>query len=263
MLKRLDVLLFEKGLTSSRERAKQLILSGNVMICGKKADKPSLKIDDSAEIIVTGDTLRYVGRGGLKLEKALRVFPIDLNGKVCMDIGASTGGFTDCMLQNGAKKVYAVDVGHGQLAEKLLCDSRVINMEKTNIRDLSADFSSDNIDFISIDVSFISLMLVLPKAKEFLSENGCIAALIKPQFEVGKSDIGKNGIVKSQKAHERVLNSIISFAHELGLTVKGVDFSPISGGDGNIEYLMYAEKNGEACSPSAKEIVEKAFSSLK
>lgn len=263
MLKRLDILLSEKGLASSRERAKQMIISGNVFVSGKKAEKPSMKIDDSTEITVTGEDLRYVGRGGLKLEKALQVFPIDLSGKVCMDIGASTGGFTDCMLQNGADKVYAVDVGHGQLAEKLLNDFRVVNMEKTNIRDLPADFTSDSIDFISIDVSFISLTLVLPKAMECLSENGSLAALIKPQFEAGKSEVGKNGIVKSPKAHERVLNDIFAFANELGFTVKGIDFSPVSGGEGNIEYLMYAEKTGESTPFSSKEIVAKAFAALK
>ncbi|MDE6710509.1 MAG: TlyA family RNA methyltransferase, partial [Oscillospiraceae bacterium] len=214
---RLDVYLTERGLVKSRERAKELIKSGQVLVDGKAVTKPAFEAGESPEIKIIGEQLRYVGRGGLKLEKAVSEFGIDLNGRVCIDIGASTGGFTDCMLQNGAAYVYAVDVGHGQLSEKLAADDRVLNMEGTNIKNLSAEDFSIHPDFISADVSFVSLKQILPKIIELLPENGEAAVLIKPQFEAGRANIGKNGIVKDRKVHERVLEDIIGFCFSLGL----------------------------------------------
>ena len=262
MDKRLDFVLVEKKLAKSRERAKEMIKNEYVKVNGFTAAKPSQFISDESQITICGESLRYVGRGGLKLEKALDVFNIDLREKICADIGASTGGFTDCMLQNGAKMVYAVDVGHDQLDEKLINDNRVVNIEKTNIRDVNNDLFSEEIKFISIDVSFISLKLVLPKVKEILSESGEFVALIKPQFEAGKKDVGKNGIVKSNKIHIGVLAEICSFTNSF-FAVKAVDFSPISGGDGNVEYLLYATAKGISKEIDIKAIVKNAFDSLK
>ena len=256
---RLDLYIAEKGLAGSREKAKELIKSGNVSVDGKITEKPAFDVTDANTIEVSGDTLKYVGRGGLKLEEAVTRFGLDLNGKVCIDIGASTGGFTDCMLQNGAALVYAVDVGHDQLDRKLLQDSRVISMEGSDIRKLSAaDFESPP-DFISADVSFISLKLILPKISELLPESGEAAVLIKPQFEAGRSAIGKNGVVKDRKAHIRVLEEIVLFCPSAGLSVQGIVPSPITGGSGNREYLAYLKKGGESSSFDFRKIVSDAF----
>lgn len=260
---RIDIFLAENGYVKSRERAKTLIKAGQVSVNGYIISKPSYEVQDDVQIKITGEQLKYVGRGGLKLEKAISVFSIDVQDKVCIDIGASTGGFTDCMLQNGAAYVYAVDVGHGQLDESLINDKRVLNMERTNIRDLSiADFMPFP-TFISTDVSFVSLKQILPKIKELLPDNGEAAVLIKPQFEAGKSAIGKNGIVKDRKVHERVLADIVSFCFSLNLDVINIIHSPISGGDGNIEYLAHI-KNGNARRIfDYKTIVSTAFAELK
>lgn len=238
---RLDVELFQRGLCKSRERARQLIKNGNVCVNGKTCTKPAYLVDDQSNIEVTGDIHRYVGRGGLKLEKAVSYFTIDLSGCICLDIGASTGGFTDCMLQNHASKVYALDVGHSQLDDILINDDRVINLENTNIRESCIDDFSDRIDFIATDVSFISLRLVLPKIKELLSPEGKAVVLIKPQFEAGKANIGKSGLVKDPSVHRRILNDITDFAGTLGFVVCGLCVSPIKGGSGNSEYLMYLQ----------------------
>lgn len=240
---RLDALLVKNGLAQSRERAKAIIMAGQVYIDNQKCDKAGLMVDeDSAKPEVRGDTLKYVSRGGLKLEKAMQEFPITLNGKTTMDIGASTGGFTDCMLQNGAKKVFAVDVGYGQFAWKLRQDERVVNMERTNIRYVTPEDIGETIDFASIDVSFISLRLVLPVAKELLSNSGEIVALIKPQFEAGREQVGKKGVVKDVKVHFEVIKIVLDFARSIGFFVAGLSFSPIKGPEGNIEYLAYLKK---------------------
>lgn len=262
MDKRLDILIFEKNLAKSREAAKELIKNNQISVHGRIISKPSALISESDDITVVGNVLKYVSRGGLKLEKAINEFDISLNNKICMDIGASTGGFTDCMLQNGAKKVYAVDVGHSQLVPELSNDFRVINMEKTNIRTLEKDKISDIIEFISIDVSFISLKLVLPKASELISDEGKIVALIKPQFECGKAALNKNGVLKNKNQHITVLKDIIAYIKNF-LTVKGMCFSPIRGGDGNVEYLIYLTKSGINKQIDEKIIVEEAFIELK
>ncbi|MEG0615811.1 MAG: TlyA family RNA methyltransferase, partial [Oscillospiraceae bacterium] len=228
MVLRLDMLLVSLNLVKSRERAKEMIKQSLIKVDGKIVNKPSVQVDETSAVQLLGNSLQYVGRGGLKLEKAINVFNLDFLGKVCIDIGASTGGFTDCMLQNGAKKVYAIDVGHSQLDKKLLDDSRVINLEKTNIREVNDYIFDEKIDFITIDVSFISLKLVLPKVKEIL-KNGEFVALIKPQFEAGKADVGKKGIVKSPKIHIKVLEEIVQLVG-INFAVKALDFSPISGG---------------------------------
>lgn len=263
---RLDAYLTEKGLVKSRERAKELIKAGQVLVNGKAVSKPAYETGESPEIKIIGEQLKYVGRGGLKLEKALSEFAVYLNGRVCIDIGASTGGFTDCMLQNGAAYVYAVDVGHGQLDGKLLTDGRVLNMEGANIKNLSAEDFPKRPDFISADVSFVSLKQILPKIKELLSENGEAAVLIKPQFEAGRANIGKNGIVKDRKVHERVLEDIVSFCFDVGLVPEKITHSPISGGDGNIEYLAYLKAGGVQTVPhdfDYKKIVLSAFNERK
>lgn len=262
MSERLDSALVKRNLTVSRERAKELIKNGQIFINGKPCIKPSFSVGDSDIITVEGHTLKYVGRGGLKLEKAIKVFNIDLNGKLCMDIGASTGGFTDCMLQYGAKKVYAVDVGHGQLAEKLKSDNRVVNLEGINIRDFDLSLLVDPIDFISIDVSFISLKLVLPKAFEILNNSGSMSVLIKPQFETGRKGLGKNGIVKDKGLHIKILNDIIDFTKD-AINVSGMDFSAVTGGDGNIEYLMYCSRILPNADINTLKIAENAFAELK
>lgn len=235
--KRIDVLLVEKGLETSRERAKALIMAGEVFADGERIDKAGDEVSIDAEITVhTG--LKYVSRGGLKLEKAMTSFNLNLDGRVCMDIGASTGGFTDCMLQNGAKKVYSVDVGYGQLAWKLRTDERVVNLERTNIRYLSKDKVPDILDFFSVDVSFISLTLVLPVIKTFLSENGEGVCLIKPQFEAGKGKVGKKGVVREPSIHKEVIKKIADFVVSIGFSIEGLDYSPVKGPEGNIEYLI-------------------------
>ncbi len=237
---RLDVYMVNKGLTESRERAKALIMAGQVYIDNQKCDKPGTQVnEDGANVEVRGETLRYVSRGGLKLEKAMKEFPITLEGKTTMDIGASTGGFTDCMLQNGARRVFAVDVGYGQFAWKLRQDERVVNMERTNIRYVTPEDIGERIDFASIDVSFISLKLVLPAAKALLADDGEIVALIKPQFEAGREQVGKKGVVRDVKIHYEVVKGVIDFAREIGFYPAGLSYSPIKGPEGNIEYLLY------------------------
>ncbi len=239
---RLDVYLTENGLCKSRTAAQSLIKSGGVSVNGKPCEKPSYEVADSDSVEVTGEQLRYVGRGGLKLEGALKVFSLDISGMVCLDIGSSTGGFTDCMLQNGAAKVYAVDVGTDQLHEKLRKDARVISMEKTDIR--TAELP-EAVDFVGTDVSFISLKAVIPHIDRLLKSGGRAVALIKPQFEAGRSALNKKGIVKDEKTRRRVVEDITEFAQQCGFRVAGIADSPIHGGDGNIEYLMCIEKVAE------------------
>lgn len=239
MKKRLDVLVFEKGYAESRERAKAIIMSGNVYVNNQKADKPGTQYDEDAPLEVRSSGLKYVSRGGLKLEKAMSSFDLSLEGATSLDIGASTGGFTDCMLQNGAKKVYSVDVGYGQLAWKLRTDPRVVNMERTNFRNVTKEDISEEIDFFSVDVSFISLRIILPVARNLLSKDGRGVCLIKPQFEAGREKVGKKGVVRDKKVHAEVIDSIVNFALEAGFDVLGLDFSPVKGPEGNIEYLMY------------------------
>ncbi|MEG0894243.1 MAG: TlyA family RNA methyltransferase [Oscillospiraceae bacterium] len=240
---RLDILLIKKELAKSRELAKEIICTGNVFCNGKCAKKPSEKYLYDTLIEVKSNVLKYVSRGGLKLEKAIEMYNIDLTDCICMDIGASTGGFTDCMLQNGAKKVYAVDVGYNQLDKKLLNDIRVINLEHTNIRYLKENDIKDKIDFFSVDVSFISLNLVLPNVKKFLHDNSYGLLLVKPQFEAGKSNVGKKGVVKDIKVHINVLKGVYDFIIKLGCSVINATFSPIKGPEGNIEYLYYIKNS--------------------
>ena len=242
---RLDVAVFERGFAPSREKAKAIIMAGQVYVNNQKADKAGTEIKEDDVLEVRGNTLKYVSRGGLKLEKAMQEFPIDLNGKICMDVGASTGGFTDCMLMNGAVKVYSIDVGYGQLAWKLRCDERVINLEKTNFRYVTDEQIKDKIDFASVDVSFISLKHILPNLHSLLAENGQAVCLIKPQFEAGKEKVGKKGVVRDKEVHLEVVKSVIEMATQNGFSVKGLQFSPIKGPEGNIEYLIYIEKSAE------------------
>ncbi|MBR4543113.1 MAG: TlyA family RNA methyltransferase [Lachnospiraceae bacterium] len=245
MKERLDVLLVKNGLAPSREKAKIMIMEGNVFVAGQREDKAGSTFPEDAEIEVRGSSLKYVSRGGLKLEKALASFPIDLNDCICMDIGASTGGFTDCMLQNGASKVYAIDVGYGQLAWKLRSDERVVCMEKTNFRYVTDEQIKEAVDFASVDVSFISLSKILPVAYPLLKENGEMACLIKPQFEAGREKVGKKGVVRDPKVHEEVINNVFGFAADAGFAVCGLEYSPVRGPEGNIEYLMYLRKNAD------------------
>ena len=240
---RLDVLLVDSGLVSSREMAKRHIMAGEVFVNGQREDKPgSFFALEGLKLELKADTLPYVSRGGLKLEKALKVFPIDLNAAVCIDIGSSTGGFTDCMLQNGAAKVYAVDSGTNQLAWKLRSDERVVCMEKTNFRYVTGKDIPEPIDFASADVSFISLSKILPAAYPLLKEEACMVCLIKPQFEAGREKVGKKGVVRDPKVHEEVIENVTASAKELGFAVLGLDFSPVRGPEGNIEYLLYLTK---------------------
>ncbi len=243
MKERLDVLLVKRGLAESREKAKAIIMSGIVYVENGKEDKAGATFDENVKIEVRGNTLKYVSRGGLKLEKAMDCFGVRLEGKIAMDVGASTGGFTDCMLQNGAVKVYSVDVGHGQLAWKLRNDERVVCMEKTNIRYVTPEDIPDKIAFASIDVSFISLMKVLPPVKELLTENGEIVCLIKPQFEAGREKVGKKGVVRDKAVHVEVVEMIVDFARQMGFVTLDLSFSPIKGPEGNIEYLLYLTKD--------------------
>ena len=240
--KRLDVLLTERGLQESRQRAQAVIMSGEVFVNGQRVDKPGTAVAEDAQIEIRGGTLPYVSRGGLKLEKAMATFPIDLHGAVCADIGASTGGFTDCMLQNGAAKVYAVDVGYGQLAWKLRSDPRVVCLERTNARYLTHEQVPDELDFASVDVSFISLKLILPPLNGLLKAGGRAACLVKPQFEAGREKVGKKGVVRDPDVHLEVLEHFLDHAKESGFTVLGLTYSPIRGPEGNIEYLGYLEK---------------------
>lgn len=239
---RLDVLLVERGLQESRQKAQATIMSGLVFVKGQRVDKPGTPVLNDADIEVRGNALAYVSRGGLKLEKAMATFPIDLKGTVCGDIGASTGGFTDCMLQNGAAKVYAVDVGYGQLAWKLRSDERVVCMERTNARYLTHEQIPDELDFASVDVSFISLKLILPPLCGLLRAGGHVACLVKPQFEAGREKVGKKGVVRDPAVHLEVLEHFLEHAKCSGFTVAGMTYSPIRGPEGNIEYLGYLEK---------------------
>lgn len=244
MSQRLDVEVSFRGLCDSREKAKILISEGKVSVNGKIITKPSFKTEECDRVEIVGEVMPYVSRGGLKLEKAVKVFGIDLKGKTAIDMGASTGGFSDVMLQNGVSKIYAVDVGTGQLAEKIKNNPAVINMENTNIRNMVFEDIGEKVDFISIDTSFISLKLILPTAFNFIKNDGEIVALIKPQFEAGKSNIGKNGIVKDKKIHKSVINDIYSFVIQNSFVPVNLTVSPISGGDGNIEYLMHIKSTG-------------------
>ncbi len=243
MKKRLDVLLVEKGFFESREKAKAVIMSGCVYVNNQKADKAGSNYDENAAVEVRDNHMRYVSRGGYKLEKAMEVFPISLDGKVTMDIGASTGGFTDCMLQNGAQKVYAVDVGYGQLAWKLRNDERVVNLERTNMRYVTTEQVPEPVDFFSVDVAFISLELILPAARGVCADDAQAVCLIKPQFEAGRENVGKNGVVRDQRVHQSVVQGIIDYCLNNGFSVCGLDYSPIKGPQGNIEYLLYIKRS--------------------
>jgi 23S rRNA (cytidine1920-2'-O)/16S rRNA (cytidine1409-2'-O)-methyltransferase len=245
MKERLDVMLVNRGLAPSREKAKAIIMSGIVFVDGQREDKAGSTFDEKVNIEVKGSTLKYVSRGGLKLEKAMEHFDVTLNGKVCMDVGSSTGGFTDCMLQNGAVKVYAVDVGHGQLDWKLRNDERVVCMEKTNIRYVTPEQIEELVQFASIDVSFISLTKVLGPVKELLTDKGEIVCLIKPQFEAGREKVGKKGVVRDRKVHEEVIHMVMDFAKSIGFVLCNLEFSPIKGPEGNIEYLLHLSKDTE------------------
>lgn len=245
MKERLDVLLVQRNYYPTRERAKRNIMAGRVLIEERVVDKPGTMVEINSNIRIKNDVLAYVSRGGLKLEKAIPEFSLSLCEKVCMDIGSSTGGFTDCMLQNGAKKVYAVDVGYGQLDWKLRTDERVVVKERTNIRNFMRDELEESIEFFSIDVSFISLKLVLPKLKELGKSGFSCVALIKPQFEVGREEVGKNGVVREESKHRKAISMCLGYAKENGLRLAGLTWSPIRGPKGNIEYLMYLEDSTE------------------
>ena len=243
---RLDVLLVEQGFVSSRERAKRLIMAGQVLVDEQRVDKAGTTVSLDAKLRIVGEDIPYVSRGGLKLEKGMTVFGAVLKGKTAADIGASTGGFTDCMLQNGAAKVYAIDVGYGQLDWKLRTDARVINMERTNIRSVTPEMLEQKIDFASIDVAFISLDKVLPVVRTLLSDEGEVIALIKPQFEAGKERVGKNGVVRDPEVHKDVIQRVLSAAAGAGFVTAGLTFSPVKGPKGNIEYLLYLKLEGAA-----------------
>ena len=265
MKKRLDVLLVEKGFFESREKAKAVIMSGCVYVNNQKADKAGAGFDENAAVEVRDNRMRYVSRGGYKLEKAMRVFPISLDDKVAMDIGASTGGFTDCMLQNGAKKVYAVDVGYGQLAWKLRNDDRVVNLERTNMRYVTREEVPEPVGFFSADVAFISLKLILPAARGVCAEDAEAVCLIKPQFEAGRENVGKNGVVRDKKVHAAVAEDIIEFCVSNGFSVLGLDYSPIKGPQGNIEYLLYIKRSDEPenrLETTAAEVAEASHAEL-
>ncbi len=264
MKERLDVLLVNRGLAPSREKAKAMIMEGNVFVENQREDKAGSSFDVNANIEIKGNTLKYVSRGGLKLEKAMTHFGIELTDKICMDIGASTGGFTDCMLQNGAKKVYAVDVGYGQFAWKLRQDERVVCMEKTNIRYVTPEDIADRLDFASVDVSFISLTKILEPARNLLQDDGEMVCLIKPQFEAGREKVGKKGVVREKSVHEEVICKVIDYAVSIGFVVLNLEYSPIKGPEGNIEYLVYIKKaeTGSASEIDVKAVVEAAHSEL-
>lgn len=261
--KRLDILLHERGLAESRQRAQAVIMAGQVYVAGQKVDKAGAPTEETAEVEVRGKTLSYVSRGGLKLEKAMQSFSIALEDCICADIGASTGGFTDCMLQNGAAKVYAVDVGYGQLAWSLRSDPRVICLERTNARYLTEEQIPEKLDFASIDVSFISLKLILPAVRSILKEGGSVACLVKPQFEAGKEKVGKKGVVRDSAVHLEVLEQFLINAAESGFTVKGLTFSPIRGPEGNIEYLGYlSASEGDAYKGDLSALVSASHETL-
>ena len=260
---RLDQLVFDLGLTESRERAKTTIMAGLVYVNGQKADKPGMQVAPAVSVEVRGDALPYVSRGGFKLEKALRVFPVDPTGMTCIDCGASTGGFTDVLLKNGAAKVYAVDVGYGQLAWSLRNDPRVFSMERTNVRYLTEEQIPEKMDLAVMDLSFISVRLILPAIYPLLKENAQVVCLIKPQFEAGREEVGKKGVVRDPKVHLDVLERFLEFLPSAGFTALGLDFSPIKGPEGNIEYLGYLRKGEhEATLPAPAEIVKRSHESL-
>lgn len=242
---RLDVAVLEAGYAPSREKAKAIIMAGQVYVNNQKVDKAGTEIKKDDVLEVRGNTLKYVSRGGLKLEKAMQCFPISLSGKICMDVGASTGGFTDCMLMNGAVKVYSVDVGYGQLAWKLRCDERVVNLERTNFRYVTDEQIKEKIDFASVDVSFISLMHILPNLSKLTADDAEAVCLIKPQFEAGKEKVGKKGVVRDKAVHAEVVQKVIGLAIQNGFSVCGLDFSPVKGPEGNIEYLIYLKKSND------------------
>ena len=263
---RIDCALVSRGLIDSREKAKAVIMAGIVYVNNQKCDKPgdTVKPDDNIEI--RGEKLKYVSRGGLKLEKAIKVFPIDVKDLVCADVGASTGGFTDCMLQNGAKKVYAIDVGYGQLAWKLRTDSRVVNLERTNFRYVDKDLIPEELDFASVDVSFISLTLILPVLHGLLKSDGRVVCLIKPQFEAGKENVGKKGVVRDKDVHVAVVKKITESALNGGFSVLGLDYSPVKGPEGNIEYLCYLQKSKstqDLSNTTAEQVVDASYYELK
>lgn len=261
--KRLDVLVCERGLVESRQRAQAVIMSGQIFVSGQRADKAGMSVDEAAEIELRGQSLAYVSRGGLKLEKALASFPLELKGKHCIDCGASTGGFTDCMLQNGAEKVYAVDVGYGQLAWSLRQDPRVVCMERTNVRYLTPEQIPEALDFGSVDVSFISLKLILPALHGLLKPEGQVVCLIKPQFEAGREKVGKKGVVRDPQVHLEVLEQFLIHAHEADFSVKDITFSPIRGPEGNIEYLGFLTIGaGESFSGSLAALVRESHEAL-
>lgn len=269
MKERLDVILVRQGYAPSREKAKALLMAGSVFVDNQREEKAGAQFDESKiKIEVKGKPIPYVSRGGLKLERALQEFPITLKDSVCMDIGASTGGFTDCMLQNGAGKVYAIDVGHGQLDWKLRCDERVVCMEKTNFRYVTDEQISEPVDFASVDVSFISLTKILPPARALLRMQGEMVCLIKPQFEAGREKVGKKGVVRDQKVHAEVMRAVTDYAEKIGFSVKGLTYSPIKGPEGNIEYLMWIEKSAEESAENTERealieaVVEKAHRAL-
>lgn len=266
MKQRLDVALVERGLIASREKAKVVIMEGLVYVNGQKSDKAGAQVKDDDKIEVRGETLRYVSRGGKKLEKAMQVFPITLNDCICIDIGASTGGFTDCMLQNGASRVYAVDVGYGQLAWKLRTDARVVNLERTNFRYVTEKEIPEKLQFASIDVSFISLSRILPALSPLLAEENDVACLIKPQFEAGKEKVGKKGVVRDPATHREVIERVTAFMLEEGFSVFGITFSPITGPEGNIEYLAHLRREEHPAwktEVSIPELVEESHRALK
>lgn len=265
---RLDILLFNKGLADSREKAKSIIMTGKVFVNGEREDKPGTKFDVKSEIIVKKNPNPYVSRGGLKLDKAVKEFSLVLENKICADVGASTGGFTDCMLQSGAKKVYSIDVGYGQFAWKLRQDERVVCMEKTNVRYVTEDMLDDKVDFVSIDVSFISLTKVLEPVKKLMNDDGEMVCLIKPQFEAGREKVGKKGVVRDRAVHEEVILKIMKYVLSIGFGIKNLSFSPIKGPEGNIEYLLYlttragSYNDDEEIDSIIKTIVDKAHEKL-
>ena len=262
---RLDVALVERGFCESREKAKALIMAGIVYLNNQKSDKAGNTVKPDDVIEVRGETLKYVSRGGLKLEKAMQVFPINLDGSICADIGASTGGFTDCMLQNGASKVYSIDVGYGQLAWKLRTDSRVVNLERTNFRYVTSEQVPQLLDFASVDVSFISLSHILPVMRELLKDGGTAVCLIKPQFEAGKENVGKKGVVREKSVHIAVVEKIINLVIQTKFSLLSLDFSPVKGPEGNIEYLCYIKKTDECevlTDTTAQAVVDASYNAL-
>ena len=268
MKERLDVLLVKRNLAESREKAKAIIMSGNVFVEGQREDKAGSTFPEEVSIEVRGHTLPYVSRGGLKLEKAIANFDVSVKDKVCTDVGASTGGFTDCMLQNGAKKVYSIDVGYGQLAWKLRNDPRVVNLERTNMRKVTREQVPAEIDFFSVDVSFISLKLILPVARQLMSENAQAVCLIKPQFEAGREKVGKKGVVRDPKVHEEVIEKVRDYAMSIFMEPCHLSFSPIKGPEGNIEYLLHLKKHPEgtevpvSLDVSVEDVVKEAHGQL-